>query len=295
MQSLKPASTTHPTLTLLRKSIPAFKALLGIGLLAATFWGVDWKAVSASFRAVRIEWIAAGLLCVLITLGMKFLRWVALLRSEGLRLNGARLWEAYFMGQAANILLPFRGGEVVRFSWAAAGIGPNSGILAASILLEKYLDLFGLTILSSFLFLRQPALEMLNSPLRLLLLIGCGILLVSFLWIGPWFWERQKQHLLRWKPLSSPRIEAEIRQLMSYFRIMRQPRRLFIILGMTGFIWLVMILTNVAVMEALEVFPIFDSATAALVLIYIGGIPALMPGNIGPFYFFASLGRKSVV
>jgi hypothetical protein len=51
-----------------------------------------------------------------------------------------------------------------------------------------------------------------------------------------------------------------------------------------------MIATNVFVMNALDILPILESASAVVVLIYIGGIPALMPGNIGPFYFFASLG-----
>ena len=129
-----------------RKVFPILKAVLGIILLAVTLWRLDWKAVEAGFRAVRIGWVGAGLACVLLTLAIKYLRWVLLLRVKGQPVRWGRLAEAYFIGQAANILLPFRGGEIVRFSWAATGATTYSGILAASIFLEKYLDLSGLTV-----------------------------------------------------------------------------------------------------------------------------------------------------
>jgi hypothetical protein len=46
-------------------------------------------------------------------------------------------------------------------------------------------------------------------------------------------------------------------------------------------------LTNLLVFKSLGLPLGLTAAGLVLILVYIGLIPALMPGNIGPFYFFA--------
>ena len=56
-----------------------------------------------------------------------------------------RLFSAYFVGQAVNIILPLRGGELVRIGYFAGEpkILPE---IVSTIVLEKYLDLMALTV-----------------------------------------------------------------------------------------------------------------------------------------------------
>ncbi len=58
---------------------------------------------------------------------------------------------------------------------------------------------------------------------------------------------------------------------------------------LTVFIWGVMWLTNLLLFNSLGLHLSGTAGGLVLVLVYIGLLPALMPGNIGPFYFFASL------
>ena len=94
---------------------------LGLALLAFSLREIDWGRLSAHVASVQPGWLAAALFSVLAGTALKILRWDVLLGGCGLsaRPRLARLGGAYLVGQAANILLPFRGGEVVRIGWLA--------------------------------------------------------------------------------------------------------------------------------------------------------------------------------
>ena len=55
-----------------------------------------------------------------------------------------------------------------------------------------------------------------------------------------------------------------------------------------------MVLTNLLCLQVLGMTPDLKSSFMVLVLIYVGIAPALMPGNVGPFYFFARLGLSPI-
>ena len=50
-----------------------------------------------------------------------------------------------------------------------------------------------------------------------------------------------------------------------------------------------MALTNLLLFRALNIHPGWQASGLVIVLVYIGVLPALMPGNIGPFTYFAQL------
>ena len=54
-------------------------------------------------------------------------------------------------------------------------------------------------------------------------------------------------------------------------------------------IWGLMWSTNLLLFKSLGLYLGGTAGGLVLVLVYIGLFPALMPGNIGPFYFFARL------
>lgn len=58
---------------------------------------------------------------------------------------------------------------------------------------------------------------------------------------------------------------------------------------LTVLIWAFMWFTNSLLFKALGLPVSSVAGGLVLVLVYIGLLPALMPGNIGPFYFFASI------
>jgi hypothetical protein len=94
---------------------------VGIGLLYLSLREVDWRLLAQHLAAVRLSWLAAALASILLTTLFKVLRWRSLMRAlaAGETPGLLRLSGAFVVGQAANILLPFRGGDVARVGWLA--------------------------------------------------------------------------------------------------------------------------------------------------------------------------------
>jgi len=70
---------------------------------------------------------------------------------------------------------------------------------------------------------------------------------------------------------------------------LRQPKLVLLALVNTFLIWVVMWSTNLLLFRSLGIPFGGTAAGLVLVLVYIGLIPALMPGNLGPFYYFTQL------
>jgi uncharacterized membrane protein YbhN (UPF0104 family) len=70
---------------------------------------------------------------------------------------------------------------------------------------------------------------------------------------------------------------------------LKKPHILLIAFPLTLLSWLVMLSTNLALMQTLGFVAPFSASLVVLVLVHLGQIPKLMPGNVGPFYFFSML------
>jgi len=96
-----------------------WQLLLAIALSALLLWwafrDVNLEEALGYLRAVRLGWLLAAVVVATSLFPLRLVRWRLLLRRE----NGdpypwTPLWHAIAMGFAANNLLPFRAGEVVR-------------------------------------------------------------------------------------------------------------------------------------------------------------------------------------
>ena len=83
---------------------------------------------------------------------------------------------------------------------------------------------------------------------------------------------------------------ARVNSWLGRLSALRSARVLLPSVAATLLIWLIMWLTNLLVLRALNLPVTLPGAALSLALIYAGLIPAVMPGNFGPFYFFAMLG-----
>lgn len=274
-----------------RRAIALLKSVLGFGLLAASLWGVDWTAFSQSFTRLSFAWMVALFLLVLLSLLLKTLRSYLLLHNFQVSLSFSRVLEAFFLGQAASTLLPSRGGEVLRLAYLTAEDVSRFPQVAAAVMLEKFLDLLAMTFLALVVSANLPLMEAVRVRFWLLPLSAAGVVVLLVLIAGgPGVWRRLRAHwagrgpawLDRWLRFGDRMVESSL--------WLRSPRRLLPAVGWTVVIWGAMWGTNAALFRALELRLPLTAGGLVLVLVYIGVLPALMPANIGPFYFFAQLG-----
>lgn len=77
---------------------------------------------------------------------VKALRWQVLMGAQRRLVSFPTLLRAHLMGQALNILVPLRVGEVVRV-YVVGGAGPGRSFTAGTVVLEKVVDLVCYTLL----------------------------------------------------------------------------------------------------------------------------------------------------
>lgn len=269
------------------------RVALGLALLLLSIRGVNWPQVGQALAGAHRAWVALGVGAVLLGLFLRLLRWRLMLVYSGMQPGWRDLGGAFLLGQAANILLPVRGGELVRFGWVTLHHQLEAVPSAGTILLEKYLDLIALVILAAWLGPELPA-ELTRGRLAIMLPLGLLLtvaMLLALVW-GPAVWGRLRDGLeLRLGEKWHGRLEQVDRWVVSS-RWLRSPGRLAVVLLLTSLVWGVSILTNLAMMQALGIPLNLRAAGLVVGLVYIGLVPAFVPGNLGPFYFFAMLGLE---
>ena len=263
------------------------KILLGILLLYFSIRSVDWLVFRNALMTVSPGWFLAGLLSVLFSLGLKISRWALLLKYFQIRLPWLKLITAFFMGQAANILFVFRAGELVRIGSAHQAGQDDVVEHAGAIALEKYLDLVMFVV--SLLIVSTTLPDVVSRKIgayQNLVVIASILLLIAIL-LGPWTWKRIFSRSMQggWFGKLFARVNTFIEASMW----LRHPGKFLSVVSMSMMIWLVMGVTNWLLFKSLGLSLGWQAAGLVVVLVYVGVLPALMPGNLGPFTYFAQL------
>ena len=279
--NIKAKTSRSPYLT---KLLAVIKILTGLALLVLSIQGVQWGNLITGLRSANFAWLVMAILAVLFGLFLKIWRWAIFIKNYHIRVSPARLFSAYFVGQAINIILPLRGGEIVRVGYFAGEpeILPE---ITSTVVLEKYLDLLAFVSCVILVSLKFSVDNIMN--LRPWLFPFTGVFTLVFLvaiLFGPAIWKKMRT----WNLLSK-RIIDWIDRWVETSLWLRNPRQVFPTILLTILIWSVMWSTNLLLFKSLGLPANGTAAGLVLTLVYVGLFPALMPGNIGPFYFFARL------
>jgi uncharacterized membrane protein YbhN (UPF0104 family) len=260
------------------------KILIGLVLFYLSVHGVQWGDLMIGIRSADLAWLIVAIFFVLFGLFLKIYRWAIFIRNYQITAGSDRLFRAYFVGQAANIVLPFRSGELIRIGYFADQ-PHNLPEVTSTIVLEKYLDLVALTICGIVISLKVSIDNLLN--LRGVLLpvtIMLTVLLLLVILYGPRVWGKIKT--ISWFPVS---LRVWLDRLLEVSQWLKKPQKVMPSIWLTILIWVVMWSTNLILFRSLGLSLGGIAAGLVLTLVYVGLFPALMPGNIGPFYFFTRL------
>ena len=265
------------------------KVLAGLALLILSVRNIDWRSLPGSLAAARPGWLTLALLTVLLGLALRILRWRVLLDLADDVPALPAVSEAYLAGKAANTLMPFHGGEVIRLGLLAAQTRISLTSATLSVVTEKVLDLLALAGLTLILLPSLPASITAIVPGWLLLAAGAvgGLLAVGLLgtptlcrWIRP-----------RLVHVSGARqgLVRVLDEIAFAVLALRRPAVAIPAVGLTICAWGAMTATNAVLFKAMGMPLGAEAAGLVMLLVMIGLLPAVMPGNIGPFYFFARL------
>jgi len=267
-----------------KSTLTIIKILAGLAMLILSIQGIQWGNLVTGIRAANLAWLALAILSVLLGLFLKVWRWIIFVKNYHIQSGITELYRAYFIGQAVNIILPLRGGELVRIGYFASDPKTLPDIVS-TIALEKYLDLVALAVCGILVSFKISLDNILNLRGWLFpVTIIVTLFLLAVILIGPAAWGK-----IRAENRLPKRLIDWVDRWVQASQWMRNPRKVFLGVLLTILIWAVMWLTNLLLFKSLGL-PLGGAAAGlVLLLVYVGLLPALMPGNIGPFYFFARL------
>jgi len=265
--------------------------LISLALLAWAVQGVHLDQFITNVKGARVLPLIGAVVLATLTFPARLLRWRLLLRqADGGPYPYLPLWHAVAIGFAANNLLPFRAGELLRTYAASRLASARLTSALSSIAVERVFDSIAVVLLLTVaLFLPgMPAdvtisgvsithAAMVAGVVSALALVAAG-LVVAF----PLAAERLVHRVVRAKRVAD-RINSVIEGLRQGMSALRSPARLLGVAAWSLGIWL---LNGLAFYVGFATFDLPVNFAGALLLqgVLVFGIAVpLAPGFVGAF------------
>lgn len=273
----------------------AVHAVVAVALTALLLWWafrqVNLGEALAYLAAVHPGWLLAAVTAATLLFPLRVFRWRLLLRrDDGGPFPWLPLWHAVAMGFAANNVLPFRAGEVVRTVAGSRLTGARFSTSLASVAVERVFDaltVVGLLALALLLPGLPPDLTVGGIPVRhaattagvlaTMALLAAG-LVVAF----PQPTERLLRRIVR-----SDRVALRLTELLDGLRqgfgVLRSPGRLAGVVAWSVLLWLANALSFYLAFLAFDLPVGYRGAVVLQGILAFGIAIPSAPGYVGPF------------
>ena len=273
----------------------AWQGLLAVSLSALLLWwafrNVNFDEALSYLRSVRIGWLLAAVVVATSLFPLRLVRWRLLLRQEdGQPYPWLPLWHAVAMGFAANNLLPFRAGEVVRTVAASRLTGARLTTSLASVAVERVFDaltVVGLLAAALLLPGMPPGLSVAGIPVQRVAttagLLAAAALVAAGLVVA---FPRTAEDVIR-RVVPSDRFALRLVELIEGLRqglvALRSPSRLAGVIVWSVVLWLVNALSFYLAFRAFDLPVDFAGALVLQGVVAFGIAVPSAPGYLGPF------------
>ncbi|KMW59728.1 hypothetical protein AIOL_004711 [Candidatus Rhodobacter oscarellae] len=125
-----------------------FQFALGVAIAGLFVWlilrHVDVADVWGALAASQPGWIAAAVVLFFAGYAARVARWRLMLSDGNPQITGGRAFGPFMASIAANNVLPFRAGDVLRAFGFTKWLGQSASAVLATLLVERFLDLLTL-------------------------------------------------------------------------------------------------------------------------------------------------------
>jgi uncharacterized protein (TIRG00374 family) len=220
-------------------------------------------------------------------------RWRFLFHDQ----HAVSTWEAtkaLNIGLLFNSFLPSRAGEVPRTFALARSTGHSKLEIAATIVVERLLDLFSVAVVGVVIWPWLPDDRWIDVLCVICTLIVAGVVAGA---VATWMLRRSAvslaEWLFRWVPfVSAERAEEFVASLVRGVRALREPRRLALALALSALVWVMTYLSIVALYPAFDL-PV-DSASPWLILV-VTSLAMTVPSTAGGLGVYEAAVQSALV
>ena len=253
------------------------------------------------FRQARLEetrsalseidhaWLVAAVGALGIGYSCRIQRWREMLARDNPRVTWKKCAGPFLGSFAVNNLVPFRGGDILRSIGFEESLGASSGIVLATLFIERLLDLLMLLL---FLLVMLAVFHLRSGPIAGIaggVLIGSLVAIVALLVFPPIlkpFLLLGGSLALRFLPRFGHKIADEIHRSLATLEHLATGRKMFCLIGWSLLAWTA---EGCVFWCTARSLPTVTTPMAAWLAFPIGSLAVLLPGTpgeIGTFHYF---------
>jgi len=273
-----------------------FSAAVGFAIAALFTWllvqGLNWREVGATLSAARGSLLFAALFLLIADYGLRVFRWQSLLAFTGNRVAYARVMSPLLTGFAANNILPFRIGDVLRVVMLGRTTDTPLTDGVGTLLIERVWDLAALSLLFA-LSLQGASSQVISHFAPAASGLACLIVttFISVAFLAKPLAERLTDVRVRHSGVESGlrligKLCAALAKVSRPAHVIRVGLLSFMTWGVEG---AVLYLCGLALHMDLS----FHATYFVLAAANLSGLLPGTPGNVGTFHYFAVLAATS--
>ena len=272
-----------------------WQGLLALAVSGLLLWwafrDVHFAEALGYLRTVRPGWLLAAVVAATASFPLRLVRWRLLLRAEdGRPYAWGPLWHAVAMGFAANNVLPFRAGEVVRPVAVSRFTGARLTTSLASIAVERVFDLLaivGLLALALLLPGMPTGVSVAGIPVQRVTtsagLVAMAALVAAGLVVG---FPRVAERFIR-ATIPSDRLALRLIETIEGVRqglgVLQSPARLVAVVAWSVVLWVEIAFSFYLAFLAFDLPVGFSGALLLQGVLALGVAVPSAPGFVGPF------------
>ncbi len=269
----------------------ALKTLAGVAALWLAFRRVDLPLLWHTLHSASLPWVALSLAAVALALASSVLRWRILFYPDQHKRGWQNLTCALVVGQAVNIALPLRLGEVARVYMFASAERVAAARIVATLAVERLADLVMLGVATLLLLVSVSMPGWVRAPGQALLAVAAAAL-AAVLVLGldaerALTWTRRAGRLLPAR--LHDRVERHIEEGAAGVGSLRNGKAAAALWAFSMLTMLLAASTNYLLFVAFGLGLPAIAALFLLVVLQIGNAAVSVPGNLGVFHYLTVL------
>jgi uncharacterized protein (TIRG00374 family) len=263
----------------------------GLLLLAAVVWFADPPRLAARVAHASWPWVAAGLGGYTLFLGLRGWRWRLLLLPVAPEVSTRRATAVTALGWGMNSVIPFKAGDVLRAYAIGLGRRPRFVEAAASVVVERVLDVLalGCIVLLALVWQGNPGSAG-SYAARIFLGVALATAVVVTMLVAvrrPAGTLRLASHLIaplppRWRQTA----QGLVQSLLDGMQAMARPHLLAPVLGLSLAVWLVQSVAIITFFRAVAPPAPYPTLLLATALFTITQSLSVTPGSVGTYELF---------
>ncbi|MEM2123029.1 MAG: lysylphosphatidylglycerol synthase transmembrane domain-containing protein [Candidatus Bathyarchaeia archaeon] len=268
---------------------------LGASIITALFIHVGSPRIISALKYANPLWILAALTLDVVFYLLKAARWRLIIGGMELKTSYRTVLNVTFIGYLANMLIPFRLGELGRaYALKRAGRVPLS-LAILSIAVESLFDTMGMGFILGLSLLLMSETAALNAEvLQALKLLGCGGVILSLLLLIVPSIDAFREWMIRFAELLPENIKSRLKPLMlNYFirlaSLSHRGMELMLLWTLSAAMWIIPGLCIAASFKAFNTGMSMAKALLGSMLLQISFAVPAPPGYAGTFEAYWAL------